>query len=313
MKLRDILCFSNLISNRRDLAKTISMLESDSIVDRDAADVIVQHAFEHVQANSSGRVIAITGMPGAGKSTFIDAFGLYLAQRGHKIAVLAVDPSSQVTSGAIMGDKTRMLDLDRHPNAYIRPSPSGAGYLGGVSSKTEDVVLLLKAVGFDYIFIETIGVGQNESDVNLFSDHVIMIVPPATGDDIQAVKRGNIEFIDLILINKYDGDTRAQAEVAASAYRSSLGTSVKVMLVSSLEKIGLEQVEMSLQAISSRVRNEEALFRHRLDRSLLSEVLDVPEVRAIYAETVGLRAPTRDKMRIFLNKLKKLLTKASEL
>ena len=308
-----VLDFSSLISNRRDLAKTISMLESDSIVDRDAADAIVQHAFEHVQANSSGRVIAITGMPGAGKSTFIDAFGLYLAQRGHKIAVLAVDPSSQVTSGAIMGDKTRMLDLDRHPNAYIRPSPSGAGYLGGVSSKTEDVVLLLKAVGFDYIFIETIGVGQNESDVNLFSDHVIMIVPPATGDDIQAVKRGNIEFIDLILINKHDGDTRAQAEAAASAYRSSLGISVKIMLVSSQEKIGLEAVETSLRALSSRVRNEGALLRHRLDRSLLSEVLDVPEVQAIYAETVGLRAPTRDKMRIFLNKLKKLLTKASEL
>lgn len=313
MKLRDILDFFSLISNRRDLAKTISMLESDSIVDRDAADAIIREAFEHVKVNSSGRVIAITGMPGAGKSTFVDAFGLYLAQQGHKIAVLAVDPSSQVTSGAIMGDKTRMLDLDRHPNVYIRPSPSGAGYLGGVASKTEDVVLLLKAVGFDYIFIETIGVGQNESDVSLFSDHVIMVVPPATGDDIQAVKRGNIEFIDLILINKHDGDTRAQAEVAAGAYRSSLGTSVKIMLVSSLEKVGLEAVDVSLQALSSRVRNEGALLQYRLGRSLLSELLDVPEVKAIYAETVGLRAPTRDKMRIFLNKLKKLLTKASEL
>lgn len=311
--MSEILDFSELALRRRDLAKTISMLESDSIDDRDAADAIVLQAFEHVKANSSGRVIAITGMPGAGKSTFIDAFGSYLAQQGHKIAVLAVDPSSQVTSGAIMGDKTRMLDLDRHPNVYIRPSPSGAGYLGGVSSKTEDVVLLLKAIGFDYIFIETIGVGQNESDVSLFSDHVIMVVPPATGDDIQAVKRGNIEFIDLILINKHDGDTRAQAEAAASAYRSSLGTSIKVMLVSSQEKTGLEAVETSMQTLSSRVRNEEALLRHRLDRSMLLEILDVPEVQAIYTETVGLKAPTRDKMRIFLNKLKKLLTKASEL
>lgn len=311
--MSEILDFSELALRRRDLAKTISMLESDSIDDRDAADAIVLQAFEYAKANSSGRVIAVTGMPGAGKSTFIDAFGSYLAQQGHKIAVLAVDPSSQVTSGAIMGDKTRMLDLDRHPNVYIRPSPSGAGYLGGVSSKTEDVVLLLKAIGFDYIFIETIGVGQNESDVSLFSDHVIMVVPPATGDDIQAVKRGNIEFIDLILINKHDGDTRAQAEAAASAYRSSLGTSIKVMLVSSQEKTGLEAVETSMQTLSSRVRNEEALLRHRLDRSMLLEILDVPEVQAIYTETVGLKAPTRDKMRIFLNKLKKLLTKASEL
>ena len=305
--------FSELATNRRELAKAISTVESESEADKVIADTIVQQAYERVKRNSSGRVIAITGMPGAGKSTFIDAFGSYLAQQGYKIAVLAVDPSSQVTSGAIMGDKTRMLDLDRHPNAYIRPSPSGAGYLGGVSSKTEDVVLLLKAVGFDYIFIETIGVGQNESDVSLFSDHVIMVAPPATGDDIQAVKRGNIEFIDLILINKHDGDTRAQAEASASAYRSSLGTSVKIMLVSSQEKTGLEAVETSMQTLPSRVRNEEALLRHRLDRSLLSEMLDVPEVRVIYDETVGLRAPTRDKMRIFLNKLKKLLTKASEL
>ena len=308
--MSDILDFSKLALHRRDLAKTISVLESDAAADRAIADDIVRQAFNYVQNHHSGRVVAVTGMPGAGKSTFIDVFGLHLAQQGHKIAVLAVDPSSQLTSGAVMGDKTRMLDLDRHPNAYIRPSPSGAGYLGGISAKTEDVVLLLKAVGFDYIFIETIGVGQNESDVSLFSDQVIMLVPPATGDDIQAVKRGNIEFIDLILINKHDGDTRASAEAAASAYRSSLGANAKIILISSLERSGLDAVASVLQTMPSRIKNEQSLMRYRLERSLLSELLDVPEVCAIYDESLGLIAPTRDKMRIFMNNLKKLLTKA---
>lgn len=308
--MSDILDFSKLALHRRDLAKTISVLESDAAADRAIADDIVRQAFNYVQNHHSGRVVAVTGMPGAGKSTFIDVFGLHLAQQGHKIAVLAVDPSSQLTSGAVMGDKTRMLDLDRHPNAYIRPSPSGAGYLGGISAKTEDVVLLLKAVGFDYIFIETIGVGQNESDVSLFSDQVIMLVPPATGDDIQAVKRGNIEFIDLILINKHDGDTRASAEAAASAYRSSLGANAKIILISSLERSGLDAVASVLQTMPSRIKNEQSLMRYRLERSLLSELLDVPEVCAIYDESLGLSAPTRDKMRIFMNNLKKLLTKA---
>lgn len=308
--MSDILDFSKLALHRRDLAKTISVLESDAEADKTIADDIVRQAFDHVQNNHSGRVIAVTGMPGAGKSTFIDVFGLHLAQQGHKIAVLAVDPSSQLTSGAIMGDKTRMLDLDRHPNAYIRPSPSGAGYLGGVSAKTEDVVLLLKAVGFDYIFIETIGVGQNESDVSLFADQVIMLVPPATGDDIQAVKRGNIEFIDLILINKHDGDMRASAEATASAYRSSLGANAKIILISSLERSGLDAVASVLQTMPCRSKNDRALMRYRLERSVLSELLDVPEVCAIYDESLGLSAPTRDKMRIFMNNLKKLLTKA---
>ncbi|MBX3457359.1 MAG: ATP/GTP-binding protein [Candidatus Paracaedibacteraceae bacterium] len=308
--MSDILDFSKLALHRRDLAKTISVLESDAAADKAIADDIVRQAFDHVQNHYSGRVIAVTGMPGAGKSTFIDVFGLHLAQQGHKVAVLAVDPSSQLTFGAIMGDKTRMLDLGRHPNAYIRPSPSGAGYLGGVSAKTEDVVLLLKAVGFDYIFIETIGVGQNESDVSLFADQVIMLVPPATGDEIQALKRGNIEFIDLILINKHDGDTRASAEAAASSYRSSLGANAKIILISSLEKTGLDAVALSLQAMPCRLKNERSLMRYRLERSLLSELLDVPEVCAIYDESLGVNVPTRDKMRIFMNNLKKLLTKA---
>lgn len=306
--------FKNLANNRRELAKTISLIESDSESDRILADEIVREAFCSIEVNKiKAEIIAITGMPGAGKSTFINAYGLFLAQQGFKIAVLAIDPSSQQTFGAIMGDKTRMLNLDRHPNAYIRPSPSGAGHLGGISSKTEDVVLVLKAAGFDYIFIETIGVGQNETDASLIAEKIVMLIPPATGDEVQAVKRGNIEFVDLILVNKWDGETRFSAEATASAYRSSLSGSVKILMISSLENVGMDAVDLAIKNKPNQNRNKDNAFMYRLDKSVLSELLSMPEVRQLYDQVVSLNEPTRHKIRIFMNNLKKLLTKASEL
>jgi len=311
--MKDI--FSQLITKRRDLAKMISRVESDSEQDQDVAEDLVVAAFKKCQHTSLsiGRVIAVTGAPGAGKSTLINAYGMFLADQGFKVAVLAVDPSSLISSGAIMGDKTRMLDLARHPNAFIRPIPSGAGHLGGMSSKTEDIIIILKAAGYDYIFLETIGVGQNEVDGCLVADHVIMVVPPASGDDIQAVKRGNLEFSDLIIVNKFDGETQVLAQSTASDYQSSLGHAKKVVLVSSQNRIGFDVVHAILGNLPRSIADQRQLLKHRVEKMVLSEIMKIPEVSQMYDLVLQKEGPTRSKATLFINNLKKLLTKEPQI
>src|SRR5690606_11167930 len=193
--------------------------------------------------------IAITGVPGAGKSTFIEGIGKLLTDRGLKVAVLAIDPSSSLSGGSILGDKTRMEDLARNPNAYIRPSAAG-GYLGGIASRTYEAMLLCEAAGFDVVLIETVGVGQSETLVNEITDFFICLQIPGAGDDLQGIKRGIMEMSDLIFVNKIDefGIEKAKdvkVTLARSLYflpQKDSGWKRKVFLGSGLSGKGLEEV-----------------------------------------------------------------------
>lgn len=207
-----------LAGNRRALAKAITLVESTRDADRDAAQELIQAALPH--SGHSIR-IGISGSPGVGKSTFIEAFGQHLIEQGHKVAVLAVDPSSPVSGGSILGDKTRMEELSRHPNAFIRPSPS-AGALGGVAQKTRETKLLCEAAGYDVILVETVGVGQSEYQVAGMVDFFLVLMLPSAGDELQGIKKGILELADAVVINKADGELATQAERTRGHYQSAL-------------------------------------------------------------------------------------------
>jgi LAO/AO transport system kinase len=205
--------------DRRALARAITLVESTRPDHRGRATALLE-ALGHHRGRSFR--VGITGTPGVGKSTFIESFGLHLCdEEGLRIAVLAVDPSSSRTGGSILGDKTRMAGLARHPHAFIRPSPA-AGTLGGVARRTREVMLLCEAAGFDAVVVETVGVGQSETTVAEVTDAFVLLVAPAGGDELQGVKRGIMELADLIVVNKCDGDLEAQARATLSDYASAL-------------------------------------------------------------------------------------------
>ena len=203
-------------ARRRALAKAITLVESTRDDHRAQADALLDTLLPH--AGKSFR-LGISGVPGVGKSTFIEALGLYLVAKGHRVAVLAVDPSSSVSGGSILGDKTRMEQLSIHPQAFIRPSPS-AGTLGGVTEKTREALLLCEAAGHDVVIVETVGVGQSETAVAGMTDMFVLLQLPNAGDDLQAIKKGVMELADLVVINKSDIDpaaaTRARAQIASA-------------------------------------------------------------------------------------------------
>jgi LAO/AO transport system kinase len=203
-------------TQRRAIAKAITLLESTRADHRAQADALLTSLLPHTARSFR---IGISGVPGVGKSTFIEALGLYLIERGHRVAVLAVDPSSSLSGGSILGDKTRMERLSMHENAYIRPSPS-SGTLGGVAEKTREAMLVCEAAGYDIVLVETVGVGQSETAVANMTDMFVLLQLPNAGDDLQAIKRGVMELADLVLINKADIDaaaaTRAQAQITSS-------------------------------------------------------------------------------------------------
>lgn len=197
-----------LTGDRRALARGITMIESDNPAHREKAQALLRSLLPH-----TGKAIrlGITGVPGVGKSTFIEAFGQHIIDQGLRVAVLAIDPSSPKTGGSILGDKTRMERLARDANAFIRPSPSG-GMLGGIARKSYDTLLLCEAAGFDVIVIETVGVGQSETTVNNLVDMFMLLLAPGGGDDLQGIKRGIMEMADILVVNKADGDLVAAAE-----------------------------------------------------------------------------------------------------
>ncbi|MGI9218007.1 MAG: methylmalonyl Co-A mutase-associated GTPase MeaB [Hydrogenophaga sp.] len=204
------------VVQRRAMAKAITLLESTRADHRLQADALLTGLLPH----SGGAFrLGISGVPGVGKSTFIEALGLYLIGQGHRVAVLAVDPSSSVSGGSILGDKTRMEHLSVHEKAYIRPSPS-SGTLGGVAEKTREAMLVCEAAGYDVVIVETVGVGQSETAVHGMTDMFCLLQLPNAGDDLQAIKKGVMELADLVVINKADIDpdaaTRARAQIMSS-------------------------------------------------------------------------------------------------
>lgn len=207
-----------LAGDRRALARAITLVESTRDDHRAAAEALIEAVLPY--AGKSIR-LGISGVPGVGKSTFIEAFGLYLIAAGRRVAVLAVDPSSRRTGGSILGDKTRMTELSRHEAAFIRPSPTG-GTLGGVARRTRESILLCEAAGYDLILVETVGVGQSETAVADMVDLFCLLLLPSAGDELQGLKKGIVELAELILVNKADGATRAAALQAVADYRAAL-------------------------------------------------------------------------------------------
>ena len=204
--------------DRATLARAITLIESKRADHRKAAHLLVQ---ELLPATGKAVRLGITGAPGAGKSTTIDALGTSLTAQGHKVAVLAVDPSSSRTGGSILGDKTRMARLASDPNAFVRPSPS-SGTLGGVAAKTRETMLLCEAAGYDVVLVETVGIGQSETAVADMTDFFLVLMIPGAGDELQGLKKGIVELADMVAVNKADGDNIARAKVAAAEYRAAL-------------------------------------------------------------------------------------------
>ena len=232
--------------DRRALSKAITLTESTRADHRVKAEKLLEHLMDHT---GKALRIGLTGAPGVGKSTFTEAFGRYLTAQGLKLAVLAIDPSSARSGGSILGDKTRMEELSRDPNAFIRPSPSG-GSLGGVARRTRESLLLMEAAGFDVVIVETVGVGQSETMVADMVDFFLLLLSPAGGDELQGIKRGIMELADLVVVNKADGDLIQAAQLSAAQCKSALSLmrpktqdwTAEILTASSLQAKGMAEI-----------------------------------------------------------------------
>lgn len=228
------------------LSQGITLIESKNPHHQKEARELIKMIYP---LTGKAKRIAVSGTPGVGKSTFIENFGMHLIEKGQKLAVLAIDPTSQRTGGSILGDKTRMTQLSAHKNAFIRPSPNGET-LGGIAAKTREAMLLCDAFGFDSILIETVGVGQSEMSVSHLVDFFILLMQPGSGDELQGIKRGILEVSDLVLIHKADGENQKLAKIAEHDFKRSLAIlqnerawQTPVLACSSLEKTGFKEIE----------------------------------------------------------------------
>ena len=288
-----------LAGNITILAQAITLIESNNPTHYAQAQEIIERCLPH-----SGRSvrIGITGVPGAGKSSFIEAVGNMVTSYNHKLAVLAIDPSSERSGGSILGDKTRMESICHNPNIFVRPSPS-AGSLGGVARKTRETIVLCEAAGYDVIFIETVGVGQSETAVHSMVDMFMMLQISGAGDELQGIKRGIMEMADMMVITKADGENIQKAELAKAQYQGALHLfplpdsewRPKVYTCSSLEGTGLEEVwqgvEQYLQHIelngyftSNRNRQNKYWMYETINETLKSSFYNNPEIEAKMAE-----------------------------
>ncbi len=284
---------------RRALAKAITLLESSRTDHQKQA----QDLLEALLPESGNALrIGITGVPGVGKSTFIEAFGLSLIEQGHRVAVLAVDPSSPVTGGSILGDKTRMNELSQHPDAFIRPSPS-SGILGGVGRRTRETMLLCEAAGYDVIFVETVGVGQSETLVASMTDCFLVLMLPNAGDELQGIKKGILELADLLVVNKADGDQEALARHAQQTYRQALRLMTSgqaewkppVLTISALKRQGLSDLWQAIREFETTRKSSGAWEQNRrsqqhrwfwslVEEALLQRFQEHPAVRKAIPE-----------------------------
>jgi LAO/AO transport system kinase len=254
--------------NRRSLAKAITLVESTLNADREQAQQVLEQVLPHT--GSSVR-IGITGIPGVGKSTFIEAFGLHLIEQGKRVAVLAVDPSSPIAGGSILGDKTRMEELSRREEAFIRPSPAG-GVLGGVAQNTRETMLLCEAAGYDVILVETVGVGQSEYQVAGMVDFFMVLMLPNAGDELQGIKKGIMELADALVINKADGEsvnlanmTKKHYTAAMTLMRHALHWSPQVMTCSAMDGDNIDAVWDMVVEYETASRSDSA-FQSKRDR-----------------------------------------------
>jgi len=257
---------------RRALARAITLVESTRSDHRAEAGALLDDV---LPATGNAVRVGITGTPGAGKSTFIEELGTRLTARGHRVAVLAIDPSSRRSGGSILGDKTRMESLARNPGAFIRPSPS-AGTLGGVARRTREAALLCEAAGFDVVVVETVGVGQSEVAVADMVDCFLLLAAPGGGDELQGIKRGIIELADVIVVNKADGDLLPAAKRAVSDHRHAAhllrpkhpGWTVPVVAASALQGAGIDEVWEDVERLVAHLREGGALDRLRADQAV---------------------------------------------
>lgn len=261
--------------NRMILSKAITLIESNAPKDFDKAQRVLQGLLPRT---GHALRIGITGVPGAGKSSFIESFGTMLCQQGYKVAALAVDPTSSITGGSILGDKTRMQNLSREPNCFIRPSPS-KGTLGGVARKSRETMLLCEAAGYDVILVETVGVGQSETTVRDMVDFFMLVVLTGAGDDLQGIKKGIMELADAIVVNKADGDNLERAKVAQGEYERMVefirpateGWETHAYRCSALKKTGLLELWAVMRQFE-KVTKKSGVFENRRQRQVLSWV-----------------------------------------
>ncbi len=269
--------------SRLALAKTITLLESDRRDDQIVIDELVRHLIQETKNISTIRV-GITGPPGAGKSSLIEKIGLEFIKKNHKVAVLAIDPSSEITKGSVLGDKTRMEELSASDSAFIRPSPS-RGHLGGVSVATHDAIKACELAGYDVILVETVGVGQSESQVADLVDVYTLVALSGTGDDLQGIKRGILEKVDFVLVNKYDGENKIPAQLAEKQLKSSLHilrqSEIPVLLTSAVYDLGIGEFcswienfsKSSTPQINDKRQKQESLWTyHYIDQFLRREM-----------------------------------------
>ncbi len=284
---RDELVAGIRAKDRNALARAITLAESERADHRALASEVIAAFPAHLRT----RRLGISGTPGVGKSTFIESFGLALCGAGASVAVLAVDPTSVVSGGSILGDKTRMEELVRHPQAFIRPSPSG-GTLGGVARRTREAILLCEAFGFDYVLVETVGVGQSEVAVSRLTDCFLMLLQPGAGDDLQGIKRGILELVDLVVVTKADGANKALADAATHHYRQALHIlrteehPPAVLACSALERSGLSEIKETIDLFYRRRAPELAQRRQVQQRHFFDELL-LEGLRAWFGQRVG--------------------------
>ncbi len=283
-ELAELICNGNTVA----LSQAITLIESTKPEHQEQAKQVINSCLP--KANKSVR-IGITGVPGVGKSTFIESFGTYLTEIGKKVAVLAIDPSSSVSKGSILGDKTRMENLVKNNNAFIRPSPSGES-LGGVARKTRESVILCEACGFDTIIIETVGVGQSETAVHSMVDFFLLLKLAGAGDELQGIKRGIMEMADAIVINKADGDNLKRAQQAKVEFSRALhlyppkenGWTPKVLTASAIKNEGIDAVWELIQSYIKTMKSS-GYFEHNRNQQLkfwLLQTLDEQLKNAFY-------------------------------